>query len=48
MKPGELVVSDAHGTAVAGVAISKTYGVAKEATAIALRVTDDKSDPILE
>ena len=31
-----------HGTAVAGVAMSNKYGVAKKATAIAVRVTDAK------
>ena len=31
-----------HGTAVAGVAMSNTYGVAKKAKAIAVRVIDAK------
>ena len=31
-----------HGTAVAGVAISNSFGVAKKATAIAVRVIDAK------
>ena len=35
--------NDGHGTAVAGVAMSKTYDVAKKATAIAVRVLLDFS-----
>ena len=37
-KPGHEIDQTGHGTAVAGVAMSKTYGVAKKATAIAVRV----------
>ena len=33
-----------HGTAVAGVAMSNIFGVAKKATAIAVRVLDAKGD----
>ena len=40
MNPGEHTDPVGHGTAVAGVAMSTTYGVAKKATAIALSVHD--------
>ena len=37
-------LTSSHGTKMAGVAISKTYGVAKEATAIALGVGNDQGE----
>ena len=37
-EPGYEKDEAGHGTAVAGVAMSKTYGVAKKAIAIAVRV----------
>ena len=39
-KDGYQTDEDGHGTAVAGIAMSKTYGVAKKATAIAVRVIE--------
>ena len=39
---------DGHGTAMAGIAMSKAYGVAKQAKAIALGVGDKKGGIIAE
>ena len=45
MNPGVHTDPVGHGTGVAGVAMSTTYGVAKKATAIALGVVGLEGNP---
>ena len=47
-KPGHEKDEHGHGTAVAGVAMSLTFGVAKKATAISVRVLDENYDGKVE